>query len=173
MRPAIDEYAKFYAGYIALVPEEDIANAMAEQTLDFITYWNQVPENLAGTIQSPYTWTIRDALWHLADCERIFGYRFLRVIRGDQTELPGFEENDYVAASQESPCQLSDLVAQIAALRNSNLLLVRSASAQAMSRQTIINQHPITARALAYIMVGHIRHHDQILRRRIASAMQR
>ena len=42
-------------------------------------------------------WSVKEVIGHLADAERVFSYRLLRIARGDQTPLAGFDENTYVA----------------------------------------------------------------------------
>ena len=36
---------------------------------------------------------MKELLGHVADAERVFSYRLLRIARGDQTPLAGFDEN--------------------------------------------------------------------------------
>ena len=46
-------------------------------------------------------WTIKDILVHIVDDERIYAYRALCFARDDQTELPGFEQDDYALFRSE------------------------------------------------------------------------
>src|SRR5687768_3417258 len=94
-RPDPSEHAPFYGSYVELVPEEDVLGAMESQLGEVLSLLCKVPEAEAIVLHPPYTWTIKQVLGHLIDGERIFAYRALRFARGDATELPGFEENDY------------------------------------------------------------------------------
>lgn len=168
MRPATSEYGPFFAGYVGLVPETDIVLVLQSQLADVTRFWNTIPESQATAVHAPYTWSVRQVLDHLVDGERIFGYRLLRISRGDTTPLPGFDENFYATASEESATPLTDIIEAFDGLRRANLVLIRNLPESAWDRTGTTGGTPITARALAWILAGHIRHHDAILRRRLS-----
>lgn len=167
MRPAQNEYSDFFAGYINLVPENDVLSVLEQQLVEIPVIWRGIAESEATAIHSPYTWKIRQVLDHLVDGERIFGYRLLRIARGDTTPLPGFDEHFFAEASEERPAPLADITASFESLRRANILLIRNLPDSAWSRIGIMSGSPTSARALAFILAGHIRHHDAILRRRL------
>jgi hypothetical protein len=111
-------------------------------------------------------WTVATVLGHLADAERIFSYRALRIARGDQTPLPGFEENDYARMAGSDARSVRDLVSEIRAVRASTQHLFESLPADAWSRSGSVNNGTVTVRALGYITVGHVMHHLAILHER-------
>ena|SRR5438067_8766707 len=169
-RPDPAEYAPFYASYVALVPEADVLAAMGEQLNEVVDLLRSVPEAEAGVRHPPYAWTVREVVGHWTDAERVFGYRALRFARGDATPLPGFDEGGYARAAESDRRPLPDLVAEFEALRRSHLGLFRNLPGAAWARGGVANDSAVTVRALAYIMVGHVRHHTAILRRRLAGA---
>ena len=114
-------------------------------------------------------WSIREVLGHLGDAERVFGHRAFCISRGEQADLPGFDEKQYVASSSFAGCRLPDLVDEFGQLRASNLIVLRRLDEAAWSRRGSANGSPASVRALAFIMAGHVRHHLQILRTRYAS----
>jgi len=169
-RPGPTEFAPFYAGYIALVPESDVVAALAAQLDDTLALLRPVAEADADVRHPPYTWTVKEVVGHLTDAERVFGYRALRFARGDATSLPGFDENAYAQAGGFDRVRLVDLAAGFEAARRSHLWLFRTLPEAAWARGGAANGSPVTVRALAYIMVGHARHHTAILRKRLAAA---
>ena len=58
--------------------------------------------------------------------------------------------------------------AEFESVRRSHLLLFRSLPEAAWGRKGVANGSEISVRALAYIIVGHERHHAGILRKRLA-----
>ena len=56
-----------------------------------------------------------------SDTERIISYRLLRIARGDQTPLPGFEQDDFVANSQANARSWQELIGEFEAVRRSSL----------------------------------------------------
>jgi hypothetical protein len=166
-RPDATEYAAAAAGYVALVPDGDIIAVLERQLDEMLALLRGVPEAVGNTRHPPYTWSVKEVVGHVTDAERVFGYRGLCVARGDQTPLPGFDENAYMGPAAFDACRLSDLVAQFESLRRSHLLFFRSLPADAWTRRGIANNSPVTTRALAYIMAGHAEHHGRILRKRL------
>jgi hypothetical protein len=169
-RPDSTEYAASCANYVTLVPEDDILAEMQRETAQTLAFLRGVPESEASVRHPPYTWTFKQVVGHLTDCERIFGYRALRFARGDATPLPGFDENTYAQIAEFDQHSLLDLVAEFEALRQSHLCLFKNLPATAWSRRGSANGNEVSVRALAYIIVGHERHHARILRQRLSHA---
>src|SRR5436305_7813101 len=169
-RPASTEHLPYFAKYIDLVPEDDVLPALESQLGEMVTFLRSVPEAEAGVRHPPYTWSIKEVVGHLTDSERVFGYCALRFGRGDATPLPSFDENEYVKAAKFDRLPLAALVDEFEALRRSHVLLFRHLPAEAWTLSGKANSSPITVRALAYILVGHVRHHTAILRRRLSKA---
>jgi hypothetical protein len=166
-RPDATEYAPPFAGYVGLVPDGDVVTILERQLDELLALLRPASEEAGNTRHAPYTWSVKEVVGHVTDAERVFGYRALCVARGDQTPLPGFDENAYVPPAAFDACRLADLVAQFEHLRRSHLYLVRSLPADAWVRRGVANNSPVSTRALAYIMAGHAEHHARILRKRL------
>lgn len=169
-RPNTTEHAPYYQKYIDLVPEDDIIDALEVQLAESVALLRGVSEPEGNERHPPYTWSVKEVIGHLADTERIMGYRALRFARGDATPLPGFEEKDYVRAAHFDRLSLAELVSMVEAVRHVHVLFFRSLTEAEWSRTGLANDNAISVRALAYVMVGHGRHHTAILQRRLASA---
>lgn len=107
----------------------------------------------------PGKWTIRQVAGHVADTERVFGYRALVFGRLDQNELPGFDENAYVEHARFNEIPLQDLIEEFALVRQANLRYLKGLPAAAWDASGMANGRRITVRALSYLMAGHVRHH--------------
>jgi len=167
-RPNPSEYAAYYEKYVSLVPEEDIVAALRSELAFTLSFLTDVSDSESSVCHPPYTWTVKQVVGHLTDAERIFGYRALRIARGDSTPLPGFDENAYVQIAQFDQHPLADLVAEFETVRLSQLSLFQNLPANAWKGQGIANGDGVSVRGLAYIIVGHERHHTAILRRRLS-----
>jgi len=166
-RPTPDEYAPFYAGYVAQIGEgADPLEVLHSQLQTLPALLGTVPEAEAGTRYAPGKWSIKEVVGHLGDAERIFAYRLLRIVRGDATPLSGFDQDEYVRVGAFDAQPLADLVAQWAAARRGTLALGQGLHAAAWPRRGTANGKAISARALLYIIPGHVRHHIDVLRTR-------
>jgi hypothetical protein len=166
-RPGPDEFAPFYADYIAEVPPgAHPVDLLATQLAELPRLLGTVQESGAAYRYAPGKWSIKEVVGHVSDAERVFAYRLLRIGRGDETPLPGFDENQYVPAGAFDARTLTDLVGEWVAIREATLALVRGLPAEAWARRGVANGRPISARALAYIIPGHVQHHLGVLRTR-------
>ena len=109
---------------------------------------------------------MKEVVVHLSDAERIFSYRALRLARGDATPLPGFDENAYAPESGADAQPLAALVTEWADVRQATLGLLRHLPAAAWTRRGTASGCPVSVRALAWIIAGHVRHHPSTLEER-------
>ena len=166
VRPAKDEYAEFYANYVSLVTETDIISALCNQPEDLKRLLAGVSAEKENFRYAENKWSVRELLGHIIDGERVFSYRALRISRNDATPLAGFEENFYVANSNFSNVKLADLIEEFALLRQSNVFLFKNLTGEMWKKTGTASEAVISVSALAFIMVGHVRHHANILRER-------
>jgi len=165
-RPASDEFAPFYAGYVAEVPEGDLVAVLEMQRAEVLALLRDIPEPRGTHRYADGKWSIKDVVQHVTDGERIFAYRLLRFARGDATDLPGFDEGRYVPVAQADARTLASLGAEFDAVRRATTALIVPLDDDAMARRGTANGREITARALAWIIAGHAQHHATVLRER-------
>ena len=169
-RPVEVEFAPFYAGYVSLVPEADVLRVLEDQVADVRECTRAFIPTREGFRYAEGKWSVREVLGHVTDAERVFGYRAFCFSRGDENPLPGFDENDYVARSGFDRCSLTTLVQEFGQLREANLTVLGRLDDAAWQRMGTASGKPVSVRALAYIMAGHVRHHLQILSTRYTGA---
>jgi len=165
-RPERTEYAEFYANYVSLVEETDVVSALQNQSNDLRKLLAGISAEKENFRYATGKWSVKELLGHIIDGERVFSYRALRISRGDQTPLATFEENSYVAGSNFNNSNLTDLIEEFSLLRAANVLLFKNLSDEAWLRRGTASEATVSVRALAFIMVGHVRHHQNILRKR-------
>jgi uncharacterized damage-inducible protein DinB len=164
MLPARDEYADPYHAYVQLVPEDDVIEAMAEQSAETQRVLTRIDEKSSLRRYAEGKWSIRELVGHVVDSERIFSYRALAIARGEQNALPGYEENDYAKNANFDAWSLAELAESYALVRKTNIIFFRNLDETAWGRRGIASDWPVTVRALAYITLGHERHHMGVLR---------
>jgi hypothetical protein len=168
-RPAETEYAPGFQSYVGQVNETDIMAVLRSEIDDLDVLLGRVPAEKETYAYAEGKWTIREIVGHLIDGERVFGYRALCIARGEQQNLPGFEQDDYLRASPYNRVDLEDLLSEMRLVRLSNIAMFRTLDEEAWNRVGIANNTQVTVRALAFIMAGHMRHHMNVLRERYLS----
>ncbi|HEV8589535.1 MAG TPA: DinB family protein [Pyrinomonadaceae bacterium] len=165
-RPLETEYAPAFQGYVSRVTEDDILPALRSQIDVLDVLLDRVEPERETYAYAEGKWSIRELLGHLIDGERVFGYRALCIARGETQNLPGFDENAYMPNSPYASINLEDLLSEFRLVRLSNIAMLRNLDEPAWTRMGTANGAPVSVRALAYIMVGHVRHHMGVLRER-------
>lgn len=165
-RPANGEFAPYFGKYIDLAKGDNVAELIANHQADLLSFYNSLPEDKADYAYAADKWTVKEVLQHLIDAERIFAYRILCISRGDSTPLPGFDENAYNKNANANNRSLSSLKDEFNAVRSSTDLLLLSLSDDELNRMGTASNKPAKANSIAYIVFGHLLHHQNILRER-------
>jgi hypothetical protein len=165
-RPLESEYAPEFQGYVAQVSEEEILPVLRSQLDALDVLLNRVTPERETYRYAEGKWSIRELAGHLIDAERVVGYRAFCIARGENQDLPGFEQNDYIAAARYDSIDLDDLLRELRLLRLANHAFMRNLDDLAWARVGTANANEVSVRALAFIMAGHVRHHMGVLRER-------
>lgn len=168
-RPSQESYPVYYHSYVSLVGDGSIDQILLEQ--------QRITENLISSLtdtQVDYRyasekWSVKEVFGHMIDTERIMSYRLLRIARGDQTPLAGFEENFYVDHAFYDKRTIADLLEEYKSVRHATFTLVKGIAEEAWEITGIANDNPISASAVAYIIAGHELHHQNIIKERYLS----
>ncbi|MEC4005194.1 DinB family protein [Flavobacterium sp. SUN052] len=162
-----NEYASFYASYIAQVSNEFTLLEELEISLHrFIKFVQDIPMDKFDYRYAEGKWTIKDIIQHLIDAERIFSYRALRFARNDKTDLPGFEENDYVNEANANNRSIMELLTELTAVRHTTIFLFKSFNEEQLVRIGTANTNEMSVRALGFVTIGHQNHHQKIFQER-------
>jgi uncharacterized damage-inducible protein DinB len=164
-RPNAGDHAPFYDKYIALVNDEPILETLEKLKTSTYDFFCSLNDDQANYAYAEGKWTIKEVAGHLTDAERTFAYRAFAFSRG-QSELPGFDENEYVETATFNSRTLQDLAAEFKAAREANLYMLRSLTEDQLNIVGVANQASIKVNSIVYIMAGHELHHLNILKER-------
>jgi hypothetical protein len=165
-RPQADEHAPYYSTYIDRVPDGDLVAHLQDQLDETSALLGGVSADKADFAYAPGKWSIKEVVGHLSDTERVMAYRALRFARNDKTELPGFDENSWVPNGGFQARTLSDLLEEFRAVRSSTIHFAKHLGDDVLARRGSASGHPVSVRALLYIIAGHERHHTALFRER-------
>ena len=163
--PATDEYSPYYADYVQRAAQRnDVTTALAVQIEELHAALDSLSDPQACFKPGPVEWSIKEVIGHVNDVERVFAYRLLRISRKDITPLPGFEQEDFVRAAGFDRYSLADLISEFELLRRANIIAIRHMTEEAIDHRGTASGYAVSARALIYMIVGHVDHHMASLR---------
>ncbi len=163
----LTEYAIFYSGYISKIPKDISLIDSFELGLNNVTkFFNEIPKEKLNYSYAEDKWTIKEVFQHIIDTERIFMYRCFRLSRHDHTALSGFEQNDYIEPSHANNKSIESLLEEYQTLRQSFIVMLKSFNDEDLNVQGNASGNNITARAAAFIIIGHELWHMDIIKER-------
>lgn len=166
MRPAPDDHPYFAGTYIEQVSETDPVTTMTLSIGQLERQLSCIPDSKSEYVYAPGKWSVRQVLRHVIDTERIFAYRALCIARGDQSSLPSFDEGAYAREADLALTDLNSLREEFLLVRKSTDLMFRSFSEDILNRSGHAANSRVTVNALAYMIIGHWRHHLNLLEHR-------
>ncbi len=166
MKPDLKQIPSFYRPYIEALEDKDLMGLLSESLVRFDDLTSGIAEGEGDFRYDHGKWTIKQVVQHLIDGERVFTYRALRFARGDKTDLPGFDQDDYAANCEADRRTLSGLIAEFKNLRKTTIDFFQSLSDEQLRFIGTANQYEFSVNSIGYITVGHLVHHLNILEER-------
>ena len=163
-RPQPTEAADYYFKYIDLVTSDDIVPAMENQMGEMLEFLSGISEDQSLHSYAPGKWTIREVLNHVNDGERVFSGRVFWFARGFTDALPSFDQDIAVQMAHANNTSWADLVEEFKIVRLGTISLLKSMPLEAWERTGVASDNPVSVKALAYIIAGHVTHHMNVLR---------
>lgn len=166
-KPQTGEYHPNYQKYFDLVPEGDFRNLLSQNSIDTVGFFESLPSEKLDYKYAAGKWTIKEVLMHMIDTERVFSYRAFVTARGD-TATPHYrmDEELYAKNVDVSQRSLQSLISEFNAVRGATETLVENLTdAQSKSLCNVVT-HPMSVRAISYFIIGHIRHHLNVIEER-------
>jgi len=156
----------YYHYYIKLVKEDDVLQALNVNQQELIVTLQSIPENKWNYSYAPGKWTIKQLLCHIIDTERIFAYRALRFSRGDNSQLPPFDENLYVENAPINTILWQNLIAEFNAVRQSTIFLYQGLQNDHLLLKGKLEAGETDVLSIGYTICGHGIHHIEVLKSR-------
>lgn len=165
-RPEENEASNYVWKYIEQVNGNLIHPVLTSNLAKTISFFQNIPADKWEYRYAENKWTIKQILQHLIETERIMMYRALRISRGDQTALPGFDENDYVDNSNANTLREDQLISEYMTVRKASISMYQNFSSDMLLKTGIASDNPISVRALAFMIAGHENHHMDVIKER-------
>lgn len=165
-RPAAGETSEHFKSYIDLVPDGDIIRTLHDQGLATASFLREIPEDRGWHRYESDKWSLREVLGHLIDTERVMASRALCLARGGPMDLPGFDQDAWIANSEYDDRTIDDLTREFEAMRSSHVAMFGNTDGDGWTRAGTADGGPMTALAAAWIIAGHELHHVAVIQQR-------
>lgn len=165
-RSRIQPLPSFFDRYILEVEEDDLMLALGNSLEYWDNFYWDVLEKLGNRVYQPGKWTVKDILQHINDNERVQSYRILRFARNDNTALPGYDEDLFVANANANDRSLDELRDEFIFLRKASSNMLKSFNAEVLMRRGICFNIELSVLALGFVLVGHQMHHMKVMEER-------
>ena len=165
-KPDQNTYPPYFFNYIKLVKEDNVKEALDNQTTLAETFFNSVPKEKYDYKYGEGKWSIKETLQHIIDTERVFAYRSLAFSRKDINILPSFDDKSYADNANGGSRAWGDLVNEFLAVRKSTRFLFDSFSTEQLNSLGKASDYEMNALAMGYTIAGHVTHHISIIKER-------
>jgi hypothetical protein len=162
-RPAPNEAAPYYFGYINRVSGDDILRTLQSQLDETLPFLRGIAEEKSLYRYAPEKWSIRQMWGHVNDTERVFLMRALWFARKFQTALPSFDQEIAVANANSDEVPWARHVEEFREIRLATISFFRNLPEEAWTRTGTASGNPFSVRACAFIVAGHVTHHAGVL----------
>ena len=163
--PATTDYG-FYNNYVFKVTDKDLITALTETLADIKVFVAGLTEDELNLRYDTGKWSIKEILLHLADSERTFCYRILRISRNDKSPLPGFDPHDFIMNAHAGTRSINGIMRELELLRKATIILYEEMHPEMLERTGPARDITMSVRALGFAIVGHVIHHINILNER-------
>ncbi|MEJ1222000.1 DinB family protein [Sediminicola sp. 1XM1-17] len=160
------EYNSYYQPYIDALGDVELMEGLKSGMDQFINEVKNIPDEKLTYAYGVGKWTVSEVLVHLIDTERIFQYRALRFYRNDRTPLPGFDQDEYVPASNANSRSKDSIIKEYLAVRQSTIALFETFEEKELNRTGMASGAKMSVGAAGLIISGHQKHHLAILQNR-------
>ncbi|MFK8104184.1 MAG: DinB family protein [Saprospiraceae bacterium] len=165
-RPNKHESAEYYFTYINKVSDDNFIKTLKTNVAATMKFLEHLPLPKWEYRYAPGKWTIKEIMIHIIDTERIMCYRALRVARKDKTPMPGFEQDDYVAQLNSTQRSIDSILEEYQAVRAASVSLFKNFTDEEYEQIGTASGHPVSPRALGFIIAGHEIHHLTVIKER-------
>lgn len=166
-KPQAGEYNSYFQKYVDLAGNGNFSDLLEKNTKESLNFFKSIPSGKHTFRYADKKWTVKEILMHIIDTERVFAYRALVCSREDSaTVLYSMNEDWYAAHTNVTDRSMDSLVDEFLIVRKNTEILFKYIGEEQSKFMATIGKDKITARALGYIMIGHVMHHSNVIKER-------
>jgi len=156
--------SNYYKDYTRQVLGNDLNIELKLQKAKYVQFLNEISESKEQYAYEKGKWTVLQVLQHIIDTERVMSYRALRFARNDQTELPGFEQDNFANEDGSADKNMMSIVNEFVAVRSATIEQFKNFNQTQLARIGVTSNQEVSVAGLGFIIVGHAIHHQSVLK---------
>src|SRR5688572_19167743 len=153
----------WYRSYVDTLRDKGYMDVLREHYESVPAKLLAMPEEKWNYAYAPAKWTVAELMMHLIDSERVFAYRAMRFSRNDKTELPGFDENEYIPVIHAERRTGVSIIDEYKAVRHATVVMFENFDEEMLLRTGIANGNEFSVKLMGAIIAGHETHHLRVL----------
>lgn len=165
-KPKLEDLSDYFKRYIRCVEETYLPEALINQLEEFTTFLKLIPVSKESYAYAEGKWTIKDALQHIIDTERIFAYRALCFARKHPDHQPAFDQDDFAVHARGTQRPMNDLIEEFIAVRKCTIALFKSFDTEQVNWEGFASDKKATPLIMGFAIAGHCRYHQNIISER-------
>ena len=156
--------AQYTARILGYVGEGDPLSTLDSTPAALVRLVSHVDHARLAHKPAPTKWSVQEILAHLAESERVLGYRLRRILGANGTPIESYDQNRWAAVGRYEQLPPLDSLNRIQAERTGNLRLLRSLRPEQMELYGIHSERGKESIAhMSRMWAGHdINHRRQI-----------
>ncbi|MFT6097133.1 DinB family protein [Patiriisocius sp. Uisw_017] len=161
-----NQFLPYYSLYVNLVGDIHIEKALTDGMLKTVEFFEGIPSDKASFAYEDGKWTSKEILLHLIDTERVFSYRALSISRSSVTNLPSFDQDEFVLNSKANDRDMDSLIKEYIATRTATIYFFSTITIKTQAKVGRASGGPLSAGAAGFIICGHEIHHCNVISER-------
>ncbi len=162
-----EESAIYFHRYLNKINDETaLIEGFETSKKEVVRFFASIPASKLDYRYQAEKWSVKEVLQHLIDTERVFLYRCFRLGRQDDTNLASFNQDDFIVPSGAAHKSIEKLLEEYVSTRNHFISLLKSFTKENLCFIGNCSTHPLSARAAAFIVLGHELWHIDIIKER-------
>ncbi len=150
--------------YLDLVKETECLSLFS--TSATFSFLEKISEENSTYRYAPDKWSIKQIVGHITDHERIKMYRAFQLSRQQEVQLWGYDQEFLVENSRFEELTFKELVTDLKNVRMASLSFVQSLSEAQLQTMGVARHHKASLVNFLRTVIGHERHHINIIKER-------
>ena len=124
---------------------------------------NSIDDEKGNYAYAPKKWTIKEVVGHITDHEKIKMFRAFQLSRKEKVELWGYDQNFLVRNARFNALSMEQLITDLSSVRKASISFIDTLSEKQLNSKGMAKSHKITLEEFLKSIIGHERHHVQII----------